>query len=108
MYKIADLNISPGHNLLKDPEKVLPTLQVFFNSLKIRIAKLKRQTENTITAVSTATIHSNPCAESPNINRIKPKAKKLNMTPETLSRSIKKLKEEGAVTVVGKVVKLKS
>jgi hypothetical protein len=30
------------------------------------------------------------------------------MTPETLSRSIKKLKEEGAVTVVGKVVKLKS
>jgi len=36
MYKIADLNISPGHNLLKDPEKVLPTLQVFFNSLKMR------------------------------------------------------------------------
>ena len=35
-------------------------------------------------------------------------AKKLNMTPETLSRSIKKLKEEDAVTVVGKVVKLKS
>ena len=36
MYKIADLNISPGHNLLKDPEKVLPTSQVFFYSLKMR------------------------------------------------------------------------
>ena len=35
-YKIADLNISPGHNLLKDPEKILPTSQVFFNSLKMR------------------------------------------------------------------------
>ena len=45
MYKIADLNISPGHNLLKDPEKVLPTLQVFFNSLKMR-SSFPKQIEN--------------------------------------------------------------